>query len=124
MFSERPELDTARPGWGSGRNRTLLALDPLDATSMDQLIDALVPDMPAEASSAIAAQAQGIPLFAVETIRTLVDRDVVVPRDGVYRLVGEVGTLTVRANGQVHQAPVQATSALPGPSLQWRLRHV
>src|SRR3954465_4802633 len=26
----RPELETARPGWGSGRNRTLLALDPLD----------------------------------------------------------------------------------------------
>src|SRR3954449_3591584 len=91
----RPELETARPGWGSGRNRTLLALDPLDATSMDELIDALVPDMPSDASTAIAAQAQGIPLFAVETIRTLVDRDVVVPRDGVYRLVGEVGTLTV-----------------------------
>src|SRR4051794_26157120 len=91
----RPELDTTRPGWGSGRNRTALALDPLDAASLDQLIDALVPDMPAETVAAIAAQAQGIPLFAVETIRTLVDRDVVVPRDGVYRLVGEVGTLTV-----------------------------
>jgi D-alanyl-D-alanine carboxypeptidase (penicillin-binding protein 5/6) len=35
-----------------------------------------------------------------------------------------VGTLTVRAAGQVHQVPVKATSALPGPSLQWRLRHV
>src|SRR4051794_18795679 len=91
----RPELDTTRPGWGSGRNRTALALDPLDAASLDQLIDALVPDMPAETVAAIAAQAQGIPLFAVETIRTLVDRDLVVPRDGVYRLVGEVGTLTV-----------------------------
>ncbi len=35
-----------------------------------------------------------------------------------------VGTLTVRAAGQVHQVPVKATTALPGPSLQWRLRHV
>ena len=35
-----------------------------------------------------------------------------------------VGNLTVRANGQVHQVPVRATSPLPGPSLQWRLRHV
>jgi D-alanyl-D-alanine carboxypeptidase (penicillin-binding protein 5/6) len=35
-----------------------------------------------------------------------------------------VGKLTVRSNGQVHQVPVRATSALPGPSLQWRLRHV
>ena len=35
-----------------------------------------------------------------------------------------VGNLTVRANGQVHEVPVRATSPLPGPSLQWRLRHV
>src|SRR4051795_695020 len=91
----RPELATARAGWGSGRNRSLLALDPLDATSMAALLDALVPDIPPAAASAIAGQAQGIPLFAVETIRALIDRDIVVPRDGVYRLVGDVGTLTV-----------------------------
>jgi hypothetical protein len=35
-----------------------------------------------------------------------------------------VGTLIVRVGGQAHQVPVKATSALPGPSLQWRLRHV
>ncbi|HEX6476492.1 MAG TPA: hypothetical protein VF005_04400 [Acidimicrobiales bacterium] len=35
-----------------------------------------------------------------------------------------VGTLTVRAAGQAHQVPVKATSSLPGPSLQWRVRHV
>ncbi len=35
-----------------------------------------------------------------------------------------VGYLTVRANGQVQRVPVRATSALPGPSLQWRVRHV
>ena len=35
-----------------------------------------------------------------------------------------VGNLTVRANGQVQQVPVRSTSALPGPSLQWRVRHV
>jgi tetratricopeptide (TPR) repeat protein len=91
----RPELDEGGPGWGSGRNRTVLALDPLPAASMDALIDALVPGMPATAVAAIADQAQGIPLFAVETIRSLIDRDVVVPREGVYRLVGDVGTLTV-----------------------------
>ena len=35
-----------------------------------------------------------------------------------------VGNLTVRANGQQRQVPVRANTALPGPSLQWRLRHV
>ena len=91
----RPELGQARQGFGTGRNRTALTLDPLDAASMDQLVDALVPGMPAAARAKITAQAQGIPLFAVETIRSLVDRDVVQPVEGVYRLTGEVGQLQV-----------------------------
>ena len=91
----RPELDSTRPGFGSGRNRSSLTLDPLDETSMAALIDALVPDMPEAARAAILSQAEGIPLFAVETVRSLVDRDIVVPRDGVYRLVGDLGQLTV-----------------------------
>ncbi len=91
----RPELEQSRPGFGTGRNRSTLTLDPLDDTSMDALIDALVPDMPINARAAIRAQAEGIPLFAVETVRSLVDRDIVVPRDGVYRLVGELGELSV-----------------------------
>jgi tetratricopeptide (TPR) repeat protein len=91
----RPELDEHRPGCASGRNRTALTLDPLDARSMDELVDALVPGMPAPAIAAIAAQAQGNPLFAVETVRSLIDRDVIVPIGGVYRLVDDVGELAV-----------------------------
>ena len=91
----RPELGQARPGFGTGRNRTALTLDPLDAASMDQLADALVPGMPAAARAKITAQAQGIPLFAVETVRSLIDRDIVQPIEGVYRLTGDVGELAV-----------------------------
>jgi len=91
----RPELAQARPGLGSGRNRSTLTLDPLDAASMDALVGALVPGMPGTARAAVTGQAQGIPLFAVETIRSLIDRDVVQPVDGSYRLVGEVGELAV-----------------------------
>ena len=91
----RPELHQARPGFGAGRNRTTLTLDPLDPASMDQLVDALVPGMPAAARRAVTTQAQGIPLFAVETVRTLIDRDIVQPSEGVYRLVGNVGELAV-----------------------------
>jgi D-alanyl-D-alanine carboxypeptidase (penicillin-binding protein 5/6) len=35
-----------------------------------------------------------------------------------------VGNLVVRANGQVHKVPVRATTSLPGPTVQWRLRQV
>jgi hypothetical protein len=91
----RPELGQARPGFGAGRNRTTLTLDPLDAASMDALVEALVPGMPAPARAKITAQAQGIPLFAVETVRSLIDRDIVQPIEGSYRLVGDVGELSV-----------------------------
>jgi class 3 adenylate cyclase len=91
----RPELGQARPGFGAGRNRSTLTLDPLDAASMDLLVDALVPGMPEAARSKITRQAQGIPLFAVETVRSLIDRDVVQPVEGVYRLTGDVGELAV-----------------------------
>jgi class 3 adenylate cyclase/tetratricopeptide (TPR) repeat protein len=88
----RPELGEARPQFGTGRNRTMLTLDP---ASMDDLVDALVPGMPPAARAAVTSQAQGIPLFAVETVRALVDRDLVRPVEGVYRLVGDIGELQI-----------------------------
>jgi class 3 adenylate cyclase len=91
----RSELTQARPGFGAGRNRSMLTLDPLDAGSMDALVDALVPGMPAEARAKITGQAQGIPLFAVEMVRSLIDRDIVRPVEGVYRLTADVGELAV-----------------------------
>jgi len=94
MFA-RPELDQVRPGFGTGRNRVTLTLDPLDPASMDQLVDALVPGMPAAARSKITGHSQGVPLFAVETVRSLIDRDIVQPVEGVYRLTGDIGELVV-----------------------------
>src|ERR1700733_1128333 len=91
----RPELSQARSGFGSGRNRSMLTLDPLDRSSMDRLVDALVPGMPPAARRGVTSQAQGVPLFAVETVRSLIDRDIVQPVEGVYRLVGDIGELAV-----------------------------
>ena len=81
------------PRFGVGRNRSTLPLDPLDPASMDLLVEALVPGMPEAARAKVTAQAQGIPLFAVQSIRSLIDRDIVQPIEGSYRLVGEVGQL-------------------------------
>jgi class 3 adenylate cyclase len=90
----RPELYDARPGFGAGRSRSMFSLDPLDPASMDQLIDALVPDMPGSARQVITSRAQGIPLFAVEMVLSLIDTGGVVMK-GQYRLSGELGQLTV-----------------------------
>jgi len=91
----RPELGEIRPGFGAGRNRITLALDPLDLASMETLVEALVPGMPAPARAKVTGHAQGVPLFAVETVRSLIDRDIVQPIDGFYRLVGDIGQLEV-----------------------------
>src|SRR6185437_2464133 len=77
------------------RNRTTLTLDPLDPASMDELVDALIPGTPPAARAALTNHAQGLPLFAVETVRALIDRDIVQPSEGVYRLMGDIGELTV-----------------------------
>jgi len=106
----RPELGHARPALGTGHNRITLTLDPLDTRSMDQLVDALVPGMPPAARAKITDQAQGIPLFAVETVRSLIDQDIVRPVEGVYRLVGDVGELAVP--GSLHSLLAARLDAL------------
>ncbi|MHB1592954.1 MAG: AAA family ATPase [Streptosporangiaceae bacterium] len=95
LLLARPELLLGRPGFGTGRNRVTLTLDPLDPASMNVLIDALVPGMPAGARAAVTAQAQGLPLFAVETIRSLIDHGIVTGTQAGYRLTGQVQDLAV-----------------------------
>ncbi|HEU4675912.1 MAG TPA: adenylate/guanylate cyclase domain-containing protein [Motilibacteraceae bacterium] len=89
----RQGLTETRPGFGIGRNRTALALDPLDPESMDALVTALVPGLSVEARRRLVAHAEGLPLFAVETVRSLVDRELVRRVGGEYRLVADVSDL-------------------------------
>ncbi|HYN69224.1 MAG TPA: AAA family ATPase, partial [Candidatus Eisenbacteria bacterium] len=92
----RPELFDRRPDWGAEtRNLTRLALEPLTDDAMRQLVDGFVPGLPEPAIKAILARADGMPLYAVETVRTLV-ADGRLERDGdAYRPVGELGELAV-----------------------------
>jgi len=93
----RPELLERRPDWGAGR-RNFLALDlgPLDDGSMRELLEGFVPGLPEGAARSIIARAEGIPLYAVETIRMLVADGRLEPRDdGGFKPVGELGELAV-----------------------------
>ncbi len=101
LLITRPDLMDRRPGWGSGRrNATTIYLDPLPAAAVAAMLEDLVPGLPAPVKDRIVAQAEGIPLYAIETIRALIDRDHIVPREGVYTLVAdlaELASLTVPA---------------------------
>jgi class 3 adenylate cyclase/predicted ATPase len=95
----RPEFSERSGGaFAHRRNVTSLHLDPLPEPVLVDLLEDLVPGMPGPVKAKIAAQAAGVPLYAVETIRALIDRDLVIPRDGVYRLVGDIGELDVPAS--------------------------
>jgi tetratricopeptide (TPR) repeat protein len=109
----RPGLPTIDSGYGVGRNRSTLSLDPLDDASMAALVEALVPGMPLQARSAITARAQGIALFAVETARSLIDKGVVQRDEDSYRLVGDLGELSVP--GSLHALLAGRLDALPPP---------
>ena len=91
----RPELSERRPGWpASHRGATALHLDPLGEKAMEDLLDS-VATLPASAKQRIISHAEGIPLYAIETVRALADRGALVERDGALVLAGELGELDV-----------------------------
>ena len=92
----RPELLERRPDWGSTvRSVTRINLEPLAPPEMAQLLDGLVPGLPEEAVARIVERAEGIPLYAVETVRMLLDTGSVVPEEDHYVLHGDLSELAV-----------------------------
>jgi len=92
----RPELAERRPAFGaSGRGFTALALEPLAPEAMEELLEGLVPGLPEELHATIRERSEGVPLYAVETVRMLLDRGQLERADGAYRVVGEIETLAV-----------------------------
>ena len=69
----RPELLERRPGWGTDRRGAMaMRLDPLTDAAMRELLEGIAPDLPAPVVARILERADGLPLYAVETIRMLV----------------------------------------------------
>ncbi len=92
----RPELLERRPDWGAGRRNFLaLGLEPLQESAMHELLAGLVPGLPPATARSIIARADGIPLYAVETIRMLVSDGRLREVDGRYEPVGDLGELAV-----------------------------
>jgi predicted ATPase/class 3 adenylate cyclase len=92
----RPELLERRPTWGAAsRAFTAIYLEPLPEQAMQELLAGLVPGLPEELRAQILARAEGVPLYAVETVRMLLDRGLLVQERSVYRLVGPIETLEV-----------------------------
>src|SRR6476646_1877601 len=75
----RPELLDRRPGWGARhRNFTSLHLGALPDQAMVELLEGFVPGLPDDLRAQILVRAEGVPLYAVETVCMLLDRGLLV----------------------------------------------
>jgi class 3 adenylate cyclase len=92
----RPELLERKADWGAGkRNFTSLYLEPLSAPAMRELLAGLVPGLPSAAVKVIVERADGIPLYAVETVRMLLAEGKLALEEGTYRPIGDLANLAV-----------------------------
>jgi len=93
----RPELYDRRPGWGANlRSLTSMTLDPLSREQMAEMVTGTVPGLPKRATDAVVDRADGIPLYAVETLRMLLDRgDLQRSEDGRFELKGALDSIAV-----------------------------
>jgi class 3 adenylate cyclase len=96
LAEARPELLERRPGWGSNvRTSTSIHLEPLSEADMRLLLTGIAPGLPEEALVSIIERAEGVPLYAVETIRMLIDRGTLVADGDQLQLAGELPPLAV-----------------------------
>jgi class 3 adenylate cyclase/tetratricopeptide (TPR) repeat protein len=92
----RPEFADKRPSWGAGkRSFSSLYLEPLSHEAMDDLLSGLVPGLSDDLRRRILERAEGVPLYAVETVRMLLDRGVLTREGDVYRTTDGLENLDV-----------------------------
>jgi class 3 adenylate cyclase/tetratricopeptide (TPR) repeat protein len=92
----RPELVERHPQWGAGKRAfTSISLEALPHSAMEGLLSELVPGLPEQLSGQILARAEGVPLYAVETVRMLLDRGLLEREGAAYKPTGPIEALDV-----------------------------
>ena len=99
LVNYRPEY---QHGWGSKTYYTQLRLDPLPPVSAEAFLHALLGDDPSLAplTRLLSARTGGNPFFLEESVRTLVETQVLVGEHGAYRLTQPLDSLQVPATVQ------------------------
>ncbi len=98
----RPEIIERYPEWGAGKSGfTQLYLEPLSRNAMEQLLSGLVPGLPKQVRSTILERAEGVPLYAMETVRMLLDRGLLIQEESAYRPAEPIDALEAPDSLQV-----------------------
>jgi class 3 adenylate cyclase/tetratricopeptide (TPR) repeat protein len=92
----RPEIADRHPAFpGATRSATTLPLEPLTVDAMNELLNGLVPNLPEDIRDRLRDSAEGIPLYAVETVRMLRDRGLLSEANGVALVAGDLTSFEV-----------------------------
>ncbi len=92
IASARPELMERRPTWGAASRSSITAhLERLSDDHIRTMVEGYVDGLPDTGLDSLVARAEGVPLYAVETVRMLADRGVLEQVGESYRTVGDLG---------------------------------
>jgi len=92
----RPELLDRYPGWGVARQHLLSAhLGPLSDAEMSELVTGMAPGISEDVVGLIVERAGGVPLYAVEYVRMLINGGDLVLDGTTYRQVGELADVAL-----------------------------
>jgi class 3 adenylate cyclase/tetratricopeptide (TPR) repeat protein len=92
----RPELLERHPRWGSARHHFMSAhLGPLTDAEMTELVTGLVPGVSEQTTELLIGRAGGVPLYAVEYVRTLINTGDLVLDGSTYRQTRELADVAL-----------------------------
>ena len=109
----RPELSERRPNWGAAVRATSgLHLDPLPDDDIRLLVTGYVEGLSDDDQQRVVGRAEGIPLYAVETVRMLADRGFLEQAGSVYHVVSDLA-LTMDVPETLHALVAARLDGLP-----------
>jgi AAA ATPase domain/Adenylate and Guanylate cyclase catalytic domain len=87
IATARPEFLEQRPGWGARIRATTLELEALSSEDAVRMLDELLGGtLPAGLREVVVQRAEGNPFFVEELLGTLIDRRLLEPQNGSWRL--------------------------------------
>ena len=114
LLLARPELLIQRPTLTANPRVVTTHLEELGKDHMGALVSSLVSGLPEPVLEGLVERASGVPLFAVETVRSLIDKDLVVAEGGRYVLVDRgIDLAEIAAPASLHTLIASRLDALP-----------
>ena len=108
----RPEIIDRRPGWAGAPDVMSATLQPLGLGDQETMLDNLLPHpLPRDLKNLVMERSGGNPLFNEEIVRMLIDRELLVSREGGWTLARAIHEIDVPRS--IHALIAARLDALP-----------